>query len=420
MSKDWSKRTPGHIRLHQSTWDHVTPTPSTIYSDKLWLDKADGFTNPHWKDQIARSEQAGTPFVGTRIRVEHTDGAIHAQGYSKFDHTPTGRRESHAEGCLVFNDYTSLGTVQASSSKAESIACSKFYAAASDALAALQGGELVGELHKTASEITRTCMELTKLLLDWRRELNKIRSSSWRQVAGRVSDTYLRWKFGWDPLVKDVRSLMHGMVNDMEMIVPVYAKGEDSQQVGPPGQSESTLGLMNFTCTVKDVQKNLCSYLGGIKCMRPGIGGFAERLGLSPSNFLPTAYNLLPWTYMMDYFSNLGDIVSSIGFPRTSIAWCVQTRKFERILTFTAGASPKPLVNLDWDPGYPIVVPSTTTWIFRRVERDLVLPPSTPPLYLKVPDFQTEGGRVRGLNIAAVLAARTWGEGVASSRGWGG
>jgi hypothetical protein len=37
----------------------------------------------------------------------------------------------------------------------------------------------------------------------------------------------------------------------------------------------------------------------------------AALFGFTPSEFIPTAWELLPWSFLIDYFTNIGDILSS-------------------------------------------------------------------------------------------------------------
>jgi hypothetical protein len=53
--------------------------------------------------------------------------------------------------------------------------------------------------------------------------------------------------------------------------------------------------------------------------MRPEI------LGFDWSNFVPTLWEILPWSFAIDYFTNIGDVLSAWSFPLSAITWAQST-----------------------------------------------------------------------------------------------
>jgi hypothetical protein len=314
------------------------------------------------------------------------------------------------KGCLDASDFSLAGPNQSAVNSALSRADSNFWSDYSDAVKALEGGELIGELRQTAKGVIDIGQRMLIPLLDWKRSLRrqKNRWKSPRRLAEDISGAYLAWKFGWDPLVKDTRALLSDLKEDYFDVVRLESVGKG---VGASSSWEAihSLGICTWKSTY--VQKHTASvtYLGEVKMRRYGVGGLMERLGLSPRNFVPTIYNLLPWTYMIDYFTNLGDIVSAIGCDPAAIAWCCRTTRQELTTVVTSGVDLELSSGLKMHPGYPIVDPQITTWKSKTVNRVSTIPTRIPSFHLKLPSFQSEAGRTRWTNIAAVLAAKTWG-----------
>jgi hypothetical protein len=214
-------------------------------------------------------------------------------------------------------------------------------------------------------------------------------------------------------LAKDVNTLANGLKDDFEEVVPLKAHGSSVYKYVP--DTDLAFNDNNLAPTKKVVQRSeetTVRYKFGVRVKRYGAGGLVETLGLSPRNFLPTVYNLLPWTYMIDYFSNLGSIVSAIAFDDARISFCCQTvrrlAKVEVITGFDPQTPPPGLPNWDDAPGSPIAVPSRVLWTSKSVSRGQGAP-LVPQLRLKLPNFATTGGAIQGINIAAVLAGQTWG-----------
>jgi hypothetical protein len=50
-----------------------------------------------------------------------------------------------------------------------------------------------------------------------------------------------------------------------------------------------------------------------------------HQLRLAPEDWVPTLYNVMPWSWMIDYFTNIGDIVDGICWRRSQLAWAQYT-----------------------------------------------------------------------------------------------
>jgi hypothetical protein len=415
MTKPYHRYSESGVRFIQYAITNFDELPYVNASSQWsWANVADGVTMPNWRDLISRQTEAGTPFQAFSIECENTPGVLDAAGfYDGIEHP------AHFRSKTVWGDFNGAdlrGNIHQglSDSEAISIAASQFYDRAHSAVVAIEGGELLGEIGQTVQEIKRLATDATSLFSDWRRTIRRARKikKTGRAVAGIISDAYLRWKFGWDPLVKDAKALANDLKDDFLEVQTIKAAGKStythSVQTFP-------LGLNQFlTCeeTLKRSETTSVRHKAGIALKRYGVGGLAETLGLSPRNFLPTVYNLLPWTYMIDYFSNLGSIVNAIAFSNMDIRWASTTTRREAQVEIVSGVNPAPIPAgiPDWKslPGYPICNPSRVVWKSKSVLRQ-VTAPEVPQFRLKLPNFASTGGKIQGTNIIAVLASMTWG-----------
>jgi hypothetical protein len=67
---------------------------------------------------------------------------------------------------------------------------------------------------------------------------------------------------------------------------------------------------------------------GAVKATGPDIPRF-RYLGVSWSDVIPAAYELVPYSFVVDYFTNLGDVLEALCFNRSSVAWVSQTDRWE-------------------------------------------------------------------------------------------
>ena len=47
-------------------------------------------------------------------------------------------------------------------------------------------------------------------------------------------------------------------------------------------------------------------------------------LGFDPANIVPTVWELVPWSFLIDYFTNVGEVLNAWSFPDWRIRWINQ------------------------------------------------------------------------------------------------
>jgi hypothetical protein len=125
-------------------------------------------------------------------------------------------------------------------------------------------------------------------------------------------------------------------------------------------------------------------------------------IGFSPKDFLPTAWELIPYSFLVDYFSNIGGIIYGMSNLFTNLAWHNSTVRKE--LKFRQWGTEYPLPGLVRITGaYAKCVTSKVS-----VERSKYTGHGVPSLAFKIPGFRS----LKWLNIAALVASRK------SDRNW--
>lgn len=142
-------------------------------------------------------------------------------------------------------------------------------------------------------------------------------------------------------------------------------------------------------------------YVGSVSVH--GIWADAGRLGLHPKDWLPTIYELLPWSFVIDYFVNLNAIIAALSNAFISVDWVSKTTR-KSYVTRVTNITPRRL-----SPGvYPnseLIVrefsPRNSKHVVKRVDREALDGVSIPNLVFSLPD---SFGQV--INLLSLYVAR--------------
>jgi len=151
-----------------------------------------------------------------------------------------------------------------------------------------------------------------------------------------LSGLWLEYSFGWVPLISDTRNIIEAVTKSN------YYRGDSVafKAVGYSGESIShENGSMitppiEYTWTTKtEAWVNIYGRVG-VTMQTTDILS-KEYWGFSLSSFLPTVWELTPYSFLVDYFSNVGDIVNAWSVPLSNVRWMSRSvrQKSSRDLT---------------------------------------------------------------------------------------
>jgi hypothetical protein len=124
-------------------------------------------------------------------------------------------------------------------------------------------------------------------------------------AAQGLGNTWLEWHFGWDPLIKDISSSIN-ILNQPDFDIKVEAKGRKQERVttrkagGAPGWSYRIVETRTVTVRSKAG--------GRVRVSNPNLF-MASQLGLI--NPLAIAWELVPYSFVVDWFANVGTYLQS-------------------------------------------------------------------------------------------------------------
>jgi len=200
----------------------------------------------------------------------------------------------------------------------------------------------LGELKETLQMIRRPAMGLRNILNGYMTDLRKQKKSKTpKEWKKNLSSTWLEHSFGWTPLASDLQegykaySGLAARKDGEQKLV----SGIGIEEVDVPSQSFTIPTFVGGGPSgIKSVQtlvtkdKAFFKYRGMIvRRVDVTLRDKLSRVGFNPEEFVPTVWELLPWSFLIDYFSNIGDVLTANAFNRADLGWSASTSVRSRI-----------------------------------------------------------------------------------------
>lgn len=228
--------------------------------------------------------------------------------------------------------YASLPTnTTASLDRANNAALSQFATRCFNARTQLQGGVVLGELGKTIAMIRNPMRGIYSGIGSYLGQVKKLgrgvkSASKTRKSLDKAADLWLEYSYGWAPLVSDIKNgakAAGALTQNAIARKRVSGIGRDSTNFPGDGLRESNEGGGRYIqYTVNQRSNKSVRYTGSVQLRVDGLGRPLQMLGLDWPSFVPTIWELIPYSFLVDYFSNAGDIVYALSNPASSLAWC--------------------------------------------------------------------------------------------------
>jgi hypothetical protein len=292
-----------------------------------------GVMNPLWRAQIRALQNATTSFSGVRFS---DDPSSYASIDWDVDYTISGtrvRRTGQTYGYLSdlsppFQWSTPGDVVTQVNNRCIRDFVSKY----NDIRSTVEAGQDFGELKETLHAIRHPLDSLRRSIDHYFAALTKGkhkyrgRRNSLKQV---LADTYLEFHFGWAPLVADIAKAIVDAGRFRYPVYPISASASENWQGSIQNLPIGSLGFFPNSCT--QTKRLTFRYSVRIKGVvrtgsdKNGLISRAQSLQLTPDRWLPTAWDLLPYSWMADYFTNIGDIINAVSTDFSNLAWGCKT-----------------------------------------------------------------------------------------------
>jgi hypothetical protein len=223
---------------------------------------------------------------------------------------------------------------------ASTLALTKLYKRLAEQQTQFHGMQFLGELHQTISLLRRpfrTAGNLVSRYMDTVRK-NATRYQPRRSLPGRqkfekaIADSWLETAFGIRPLISDVKDAAKAALtlaydsNHKRSRINASAQtfidgNESSITVGLPGAS-----ILQLKHNSSGSMEHRVQFVAFLDWSRSAATGSMERVlevsGFRPDLFVPTLYELAPWSFLVDYFTNLGTVIETGCQSQSAVTGC--------------------------------------------------------------------------------------------------
>jgi hypothetical protein len=284
---------------------------------------------PGWRLKIARGENATTNLTGTRRKLEVKPGLF---GYVFDNHgfTPSPSFFWTVKGGHIVDPFV-VNEGSADTTKATNQAKMRFVNAALGQLGSFEGQVFLGELAETLHAIKRPLESLRRSFDHYHHVLRRRRKGSKNHKRKALAGTWLEFQFGWRPLVADAEDAimaLHNISKHRNRFAMVSGKGEDVIQL----QNESvgaSLGSLSWTRSTIGRSTVNVRYSGVVDLTMSNYEVVQSQLGFRLDRFVPTLWEVFPYSFVVDYFSNVGDMLSAWSLGNTRLKWVARSERIE-------------------------------------------------------------------------------------------
>lgn len=282
---------------------------------RSWINTLSGESNPGWKYRLSK----GLATVGGYSAEKRTISLGDNRCESRYRGSSSVFSNWTFEGLPSAPSFSTSGPTTQEKQQADNEARAEFYNNVRQVFAEFQAIVAAGEAKQTFDLVAGNLRDVHTLLRLTKHEmLALIRNGARRKdLLRRLRSRYLECVFGITPLMADIDNFMSALDSN---------QGASQTCVGSATKRSSATstinvnGFSNSQCPL--TQSSLEAYAYSVKYTAKLILGEPTRgkyepprgFGTTLQDFVPSIYNLIPYSFIADYVSNLGSVITAHSY----------------------------------------------------------------------------------------------------------
>lgn len=286
-----------------------------------------GVDNPMWLSKIKSGQSATSAFSAQKTELKYTTGKVFAQliayqgypGYMKIGWSDSLGSPSIPD---ILNFPGSL--VSSATNKAAIGIRNKIH----KEQVAFSGLTMLGELRESIHMIRHPAEAMRAYCNSYFKDMYVKKTRMSRQKFGHVlANSWLEFSFGLIPFMSDIDAIAEAYLPAFiePRIKRLSFTAQDASSSSSSGTSSAGGLAVEMPSHQDVVNEASCRYLVGYRIKNQGPLTQLQRIkqlgGFNLQEVIPTAWELLPWSFFIDYFSNIGDVISANLVSLEDIAW---------------------------------------------------------------------------------------------------
>lgn len=327
-------------------WDHTYLYP--VYSGSSVRD-VQGCKL--WKTKIREGSSATTVYAATRNQIELIE-PIKAELWTRQASNPNPLAVEYrfkCDGSYPVEPTELLSHISSVVTTADNMALIRVRAAVKAQQQHMSGFTFLGELRETIQGLRHPLDAFAKGLNEYTTLLNKRKRGVREKTPARrrralldiASGTWLEASFGLMPLLSDAKDIAETLARYQYDSRHSVVRGYGEQETATFSEADvNIIGSLGAHRKVSTRTKAIVVYRCGVKAADdlPPFGTYsrlAELAGFNLQDFVPSVYNVIPYSWLLDYFSNVGSVVEANLTSTANVSWInrsiiVQTNRVSR------------------------------------------------------------------------------------------
>lgn len=234
-----------------------------------------------------------------------------------------------------------------------------------------QAGVFFGEIVPTIKMLVRPFDSLRSGIRDYFRAVHKRgRGHKGPKLRKILGDTWLEFAFGWQPLLADIQDASGAAIdiyaNLRKERITSKVGGQESSQGKYEG--DSTVNLVFYKIQSESTHSYSVKFYGALNPLPNADAGipYLKRIqnesNFNLSSFVPTVWELIPYSFLVDYFTNIGDVLAAYSTDTSELQWLsqVEIREAIKTLSYEVDSVRQYIGTVGYPPGKEVTPPPLT------------------------------------------------------------